>query len=92
MSYTVHIPQSNYPRFWQYQKNNEWINFEIYASDLIEKYYLEYLSDENNNSVTTKNGNWCYWIDFIAMKRTNIDHEKHSTRCVRRVPNTAYAK
>jgi len=70
---------------WQYYDNG-WKPYEKAASDVIEEAYQDYLKDPGNFDVRAiKSGHWMYQVDFANMKQTNIQHEAHTVRNIRRV-------
>jgi len=71
---------------WQYSERG-WKDYDIDASDLVEAAYQGYLSNPGMCDVrAVKSGQWQYQVDFVNMKQTNIQHEGHTTRNIRRVP------
>jgi len=75
---------------WQYS-DGSWKNYEVGASDTVEKVYQGYLANRGDTDVrAVKSGQWEYMVDFQAMKQTNIQHENHTVRSIRRVPNTGF--
>eukprot|EP00005_Dracoamoeba_jomungandri_P005159 CAMPEP_0174261334 /NCGR_PEP_ID=MMETSP0439-20130205/11369_1 /TAXON_ID=0 /ORGANISM="Stereomyxa ramosa, Strain Chinc5" /LENGTH=290 /DNA_ID=CAMNT_0015345791 /DNA_START=20 /DNA_END=892 /DNA_ORIENTATION=+ len=70
---------------WQYQDNG-WKNYEINASDVVEEAYQDYLKNPAMCDVrAVSSGQWQYQVDFTNMKQTNIQHENHTTRSIRRM-------
>jgi len=60
------------------------------ASETVEEVYQGYLANRGNSDVrAVKSGQWEYMVDFMALKQTNIQHENHTIRNIRRVLNTA---
>lgn len=52
----------------------------------MEEVYQSYLKNRGNTDVrAVKSGEWEYLVDFVAMKQTNIQHENHTIRDIRRV-------
>jgi len=48
--------------------------------------YQKYLENRGDTDVrAVKSGQWEYMVDFMAMKQTNIQHENHTIRNIRRV-------
>jgi len=79
---------SKYDHFWQYQDSaTQWKNYDEKASDTVEEVYLNYLSNRGDTDVrAVKSGQWEYMVDFMALKQTNIQHENHTVRNIRRLP------
>jgi len=70
---------------WQYDHNG-WKNYEATASNVVEDVYQNYLSNRGDTDVrAVKSGQWEYLVDFMALKQTNIQHEAHTTRNIRRI-------
>jgi len=70
---------------WQYDHNG-WNNYTAEASDIVEDVYQKYLANRGDTDVrAVHSGQWEYMVDFMAMKQTNIQHENHTTRSIRRV-------
>jgi len=70
---------------WQYDHNG-WKNYTVEASNVVEDVYTNYLSNRGDTDVrAVKSGQWEYLVDFMAMKQTNIQHEAHTTRNIRRI-------
>jgi hypothetical protein len=75
-----------YDHLWQYEHNG-WKNYDVKASDTVEEIYLDYLQNRRGTDVrAVKSGQWEYMVDFLALKQTNIQHEAHTIRSIRRVP------
>lgn len=71
---------------WQYEENSEWKNYATKASDTVEEVYKDYLANRGDTDVrAVKSGQWEYMVDFMAMKQTNIQHDNHTVRNIRRV-------
>eukprot|EP01114_Cavostelium_apophysatum_P014064 TRINITY_DN3546_c0_g1_i4.p1 TRINITY_DN3546_c0_g1~~TRINITY_DN3546_c0_g1_i4.p1 ORF type:complete len:247 (-),score=57.76 TRINITY_DN3546_c0_g1_i4:84-824(-) len=86
------VSGSKHPYVWQYLENDHtWQNYDTAASDLVEEIFLKYLGNKGDTDVrAVKSGQWEYMVDFIALKQTNIQHENHRIRNIRRVPNKAH--
>jgi len=70
---------------WQFF-DGVWKNYEGEASDVVEDVYQKYLANRGDTDVrAVKSGQWEYMVDFMAMKQTNIQHENHTVRNIRRV-------
>ncbi|PRP85464.1 hypothetical protein PROFUN_06833 [Planoprotostelium fungivorum] len=75
-----------YDHLWQFEHNG-WKNYDAKASDTVEEIYLDYLQNRRGTDVrAVKSGQWEYMVDFLALKQTNIQHEAHTIRNIRRVP------
>jgi len=87
---SVSIAGSKYSHYWQYKADNQnWGNYDLEASDVLEGVYQGYLANRGDTDVrSVKSGQWEYQVDFQALKQTNLQHESHTTREIRRVPNT----
>jgi len=71
---------------WQYQ-DGHWKNYDVEASNTVEEVYQGYLANRGDTDVrAVHSGQWEYMVDFMAMKQTNIQHENHTVRNIRRVP------
>lgn len=74
-----------FDHFWQYEHNG-WKNYDGKASDVVEGVYQSYLVNRGGTDVrAVKSGEWEYLVDFQQMKQTNIQHEAHTIRNIRRV-------
>jgi len=70
---------------WQYLENG-WKYYDKTASDAVELAYQDYLKSPQNFDVrAVKSGRWMYQVDFARMEQTNIEHESHTVRKIRRV-------
>jgi len=70
---------------WQYQDNG-WKNYEIEAAQAVEEQYQEYLNNPAMCDVrSVKSGKWKYMVDFLNWRQTNIEHQAHTVRNIRRV-------
>jgi len=70
---------------WQYFDNG-WKNYAREASKIVEEVYQDYLKTPGSYDVrAVRSGQWLYQVDFINMKQTNIQHEAHTIREIRRV-------
>jgi len=71
---------------WQYQ-DGAWKDYEMNGSDLVEAAYQSYIKNPGLCDVrAVKSGQWQYQVDFLNLKQTNIQHENHTTRLIRRLP------
>lgn len=80
-------PPADPPVSWQYEtKNQGWQPFDAQAVTPIEAEYQKFLADPHNYDVReVRSGRFRYFINFAAMRQTNIDHDDHRERAVRRV-------
>jgi len=70
---------------WQYFDKG-FQNYDAEASDIVEGVYQEYLTSPYTCDVrSVKSGQWQYEIDFRVMTQTNIQHENHTKRRIRRL-------
>jgi len=70
---------------WQYFDNG-WKNYSKEADRTVEECYQEYLKTPGSYDVrSVRSGQWLYQVDFINMKQTNIQHEAHTVRDIRRI-------
>jgi len=70
---------------WQFYDNG-FHNYDIDASNTVEGVYQEYLKSPFTCDVrAVKSGQWQYEIDFRVMTQTNIQHESHTQRRIRRI-------
>lgn len=74
---------------WQYVDNSgKFDDYDPSASDAVEECYQEYLKNPHMMDVrAVRSGDWQYQVDFLQMKQTNINHENHRVRTIRRIPN-----
>lgn len=86
---TCYIPGCKYEYGWQYYHDG-WRNYDPEASDVVESVYQGYLENRGDTDVrAVRSGSWEYMVDFLAFKQTNIQHENHTVRDIRRIRNTA---
>jgi len=70
---------------WQYEDKG-WKNYDVEASNTVEEVYQGYLANRGDTDVrAVHSGSWEYQVDFMAMKQTNIQHDNHTVRNIRRV-------
>jgi len=70
---------------WQYFDGG-WKKYDRAANDLVEAAYQDYVKDPTNFDVrAVKSGHWQYQVDFVNNKQTNIQHEAHTVRNIRRI-------
>lgn len=88
--------QRRYKALWQYYDNNNinavikradgWYDYDLQASDVVEDEWQRYIVNRGNCDVrAVKSGQWEYMVDFMNWKQTNIVHENHKQRQVRRL-------
>jgi hypothetical protein len=66
--------------------DNGWKHYDQAASDAVELAYQDYMKSPQNYDVRAiKSGRWMYQVDFARMEQTNIEHESHTVRKLRRV-------
>jgi len=72
---------------WQYKNNaGSWSDYDREASSQIEEAFVLYMQNPRMNDVRAiKSGEWMYQVDFVNNKQTNIQHEHHRVRDIRRV-------
>jgi len=68
---------------WQYQHGG-WQPYAQQASDVVEAAYQDWLANPNVDVRAIRSGAWEYEVDFNAMTQTNIQHEAHTQRSIRR--------
>jgi len=86
----VNVPGAKYENVWQYKEGQNWKSYDDKASDVVEEVYQKYLANKGDTDVrAVKSGQWEYQVDFSAMKQTNIQHENHTTRDIRRIKNAS---
>jgi len=71
---------------WEYKERDNWFPYTKEASDIVEAAYKDFLSDPGVDVRSVKSGMWSYQVDFTNMTQTNIQHENHTVRDIRRVP------
>jgi hypothetical protein len=76
---------------WQYDSRHGWFDFDLDASQQIEDVWRAHEREPNNHQyhqATVKSGGdgWRYTVNFDQMTETNLDHERHRVRNIRRVP------
>lgn len=70
---------------WQYEDNG-WRDYDREASEEVERCYQTYLNCPGQFDVRSiQSGTWHYQVDFPQMIQTNIRHENHTRRAIRRV-------
>jgi len=70
---------------WEYKEHDKWFPYAPEASVIVEKAYKDYLADPNQIDVrSVQSGMWAYQVDFTNMTQTNIQHQNHTTRDIRR--------
>jgi len=77
---------------WQYYDGG-FHNYDPEASNTVEGVYQEYLNSPYTCDVrAVQSGQWQYEIDFRIMIQTNIQHESHTKRRIRRIQISASEK
>lgn len=70
---------------WQYFDRG-WYDYDADASRLIDVEYAQYLESPSNwDCRSVKSGQFSYLVDFPNMRQTNIVHENHTQRNIRRL-------
>jgi histone H2A len=70
---------------WQYLDGG-WKEYDKAAAEAVEVQYQEYVANPAMCDVrSVKSGRWNYMVDFINMQQTNIEHENHTVRGIRRI-------
>ena len=84
--------QKRYPATWQYfdkDKNMNpegWYDYDTEASDIVEDHWQQYIQNRAMNDVrSVKSGEWEYMVDFMNWKQTNVQHQNHKVRNIRRL-------
>jgi len=72
-------------RIWQFNDQG-FYNYDLDASKEVEKQYKKWKKDTTTNIDvrSVKSGKFHYMVNFRTMKQTNIDHDKHTQRDIRR--------
>lgn len=65
--------------------HNGWKDYKDDASDVVEAAYQDWQANPFTDVRAIKSGDWQYQVDFNAMMQTNIQHEAHTQRRIRRV-------
>ncbi|ELR17788.1 uncharacterized protein ACA1_066090 [Acanthamoeba castellanii str. Neff] len=84
-------PQQLDSSVWQFDSRHGWFDFDLDASQQIEDAWRAHERDPNNDQyhqAEVKSGpdGWRYSVNFDQMTETNLDHERHRVRNIRRVP------
>jgi len=85
-----------YKAIWQFydpnnfnakiKRSDGWYDYDEEASDVVEDEWQKYIVNRGMNDVrAVKSGEWEYMVDFINWKQTNIIHQNHRERPVRRI-------
>uniref|UniRef100_A0A7S1KS15 DNA ligase (ATP) n=1 Tax=Percolomonas cosmopolitus TaxID=63605 RepID=A0A7S1KS15_9EUKA len=70
---------------WQYYDNG-WADYQVEASECVEEVFQDWSINARNYDIrSVKSGAWEYMIDFTNMTQTNVTHENHTVRRIRRV-------
>jgi hypothetical protein len=96
--------KKRWPATWQYYDDNNfkakiksldnWYDYDPEASDTVEDEWQKYIVNRGMNDVrSVKSGEWEYMVDFVNWNQTNIVHQAHKMRSIRRLdPNGAVTK
>jgi len=83
---TPGISPAGYKFKWQYM-DGTWKDYQLNGSDVVEQAYQDYMKNPGKCDVrAVKSGQWSYQVDFLNLKQTNIQHESHTVRDIRRIP------
>jgi poly [ADP-ribose] polymerase len=76
---------------WQYWvddgidgKTTGWYDYDTVASARVERLYTEHTNNPQFNERTVDSGMWTYTVNLTQMIQTNIKHENHTSRRIRR--------
>jgi len=89
-------PKENKPDYmWQYFDDNKnttnisndnWYDYDLQANKIVEEEWQRYIKNRAMNDVrAVKSGQFEYFVDFIGWKQTNIVHQDHKVRNIRRI-------
>jgi len=69
---------------WQYFDGG-WCNYDFNASEAVDQVYDQWKKNPGDFDVrSVRSGQYHYMVDFRQMTQTNVDHENHTTRKIRR--------
>lgn len=74
---------------WQF-KHGGWHDYDSAAAQIVEKEFLDWQQNQYLDVRSVKSGVWHYMVDFRNMKQTNIEHQAHTQRDVRRIMKEVY--
>jgi len=77
------VPVKEQKPVWQF-KHGTWHDYDQAASDVVEEAYQDWKKNPYIDIRAIKSGYWNYSIDFKRMVQTNIQHDAHTQREVRR--------
>lgn len=77
---------SNLGCSWQYQEGKQWKDYETAAIPVVEAAYQDWLKNPFIDVRAVKSGQWKYQVDFNQKTQTNVQHDSHTSRSIRRVP------
>jgi hypothetical protein len=88
--------KKRWPAVWQYyddknfnarvKRADGWYDYDPEASDIVEDEWQRYIVNRGMNDVrAVKSGEWQYMVDFVNWKQTNIIHQNHKQRSIRRL-------
>lgn len=88
--------EKRWPAVWQFYDDNNfnarvkradgWYDYDTEASDVVEDEWQRYIVNRGMNDVrAVKSGEWQYMVDFVNWKQTNIIHQNHKQRSIRRL-------
>eukprot|EP01064_Diplonema_japonicum_P025458 TRINITY_DN3688_c0_g1_i1.p1 TRINITY_DN3688_c0_g1~~TRINITY_DN3688_c0_g1_i1.p1 ORF type:complete len:270 (+),score=38.44 TRINITY_DN3688_c0_g1_i1:76-885(+) len=74
---------------WQYVENDQtWRDYRVDASAVVEQHFHEWEQDGKGSDIVVravKSGDWSYDVCFKTLQQTNVDHQSHTKRRIRRV-------
>lgn len=88
--------KKRHPAIWQFydinnfnaklKRSDGWYDYDAEASDLVDDEWQRYIINRGMNDVrSVKSGQWEYLVDFVNWKQTNILHQNHTVRQIRRI-------
>ena len=75
---------------WEYEDNTGWMSYGDSQQAVLESFYQVFLRNKNLTTackVRIQTDAWAYEVDFEDMVQTNLDHQGHRSRPVRRLEN-----
>jgi hypothetical protein len=73
---------------WEYQDNTGWMSYGDSQQAVLESFYQVFLRDKRPTTackVRIQTDEWVYEVNFEDMVQTNLDHQEHRSRPVRRL-------
>lgn len=71
---------------WQFKENDgKFHNYDQSANELIEEAYAKFLNGGIDVYSVKSGGRGHYMVDFRELTQTNITHENHTIRSIRRI-------